>query len=259
MHDADLRKARKLHLLPSVTTVLNVWPKFVLDNYKLESAILSALTLPQLPNEPIDKFAARVVEDSRAKMVKAGEFGKRLHKICEEVNTNGGTIDAEKVPHDLHNHVAAYCNWFSQQIEHVFSAESVAVDLKHGYAGQYDLACRRKGRPFGVLVDMKTQDFKGKKTPNIYDTWEMQLSAYSHTINAHLPGLIEEHVSIVFNSGYTGQPGEPIMHVYDWDSENSPVAFRKFLSCLNLWRESKNYYYDQNAPAPIFVPKQPSQ
>ena len=46
-----LRDARKLSLVPSVTTILKVAAKPGLEMWKLEQMLLAALTLPQRPDE----------------------------------------------------------------------------------------------------------------------------------------------------------------------------------------------------------------
>ena len=61
-----LRDARKLDLVPSVTTILKVAAKPGLEAWKLEQMLLSALTLPRTQNEPEKDFIARIVEIGRA-------------------------------------------------------------------------------------------------------------------------------------------------------------------------------------------------
>jgi len=55
----NLRDARKLNLVPSVTTVMNVAAKPALENWKINQALMAALTLPRLKDESLDKFMAR--------------------------------------------------------------------------------------------------------------------------------------------------------------------------------------------------------
>lgn len=232
MHDADLRQARKLGLFPSVTSVLSVWPKPALDNYKIESGILAALTLPRLAGETDDQFAHRVVDDSHAHRSAAATFGKSLHDVCQRLAC--GQVKIGDLTDDVPclEHARLFWDWFQDTVTHVYSAETVAVSKRYGYAGTYDLAADTKewGR---VLFDWKTQGVKDKG-PRFWDTWAFQLSAYEGAIHETAPGLIETRISVIIDSG---KPSPPAVQVWTED------AMPQFLSCLNLWRLSKKYPY----------------
>ena len=70
-----LRDARKVLAFPSVTNVLGVLAKPGLDAWKIEQGIMAALTLPRRPDEPLDAFARRVVEDMGEQVEKAADLG----------------------------------------------------------------------------------------------------------------------------------------------------------------------------------------
>jgi hypothetical protein len=61
-----LRDAKKIGLLPSVTTIINIMSKAGLDTWKQQQVLLAALTLPREPNEPEADWLKRVMQDSRA-------------------------------------------------------------------------------------------------------------------------------------------------------------------------------------------------
>ena len=61
-----LRDARKMDLVPSVTTILKVAAKPGLEQWKLEQMLLSALTLPRAQDEQEKAYIARIVEIGRA-------------------------------------------------------------------------------------------------------------------------------------------------------------------------------------------------
>ncbi|NDG03303.1 MAG: hypothetical protein EB119_08965, partial [Synechococcaceae bacterium WBB_34_004] len=56
--------ARKMGLLPSVTSVLGIMDKPQLTAWKIEQAIMSSLTLPKEDGETLEEYAKRVVKDS---------------------------------------------------------------------------------------------------------------------------------------------------------------------------------------------------
>ncbi len=246
-HDADLRQARKDLLLPSVTSVLSVWPNFMLDNYKIEQAILAAVTLPRIPNEPEDAFVSRVVVDSNTHRKEAAAFGRAIHSCCETINTTG-EMPAQCAPEIL-GQVTAYFQWYKDNVQQVLSAETIAVNHRLGFAGQYDLAATMKCFSGAAIVDLKTQDFKDRGKATFYETWDMQLAAYATTINEYIPGMIQHRVSVVLNSNRDAK-GD-FLRFKHWKDEDHDESFRKFMACLNLWRESRNYFFAPAAKAAI--------
>ena len=76
-----LADARKLGLLPSVTTVLKVVAKPGLESWKLEQAIMASLTLPRKKDEPTEDFAKRVVEDMESEASSATMRARAVHLL----------------------------------------------------------------------------------------------------------------------------------------------------------------------------------
>ena len=66
MRATTLRDAKKLGLVPSVTTILGVAAKPALNTWLQTQVLLSALTLPREPNEPEKDWLERVMADSKA-------------------------------------------------------------------------------------------------------------------------------------------------------------------------------------------------
>ena len=80
-----LRDARKLNLLPSVTTVLGVLAKPALTSWLVRQGILAALTGTRQPDEADDAYIARVTADSKAQAKAAADEGSRIHDACERL------------------------------------------------------------------------------------------------------------------------------------------------------------------------------
>jgi len=78
-----LRDARKLGLLPSVTTIIGIMAKAGLDNWKQQQVLLAALTLPRLQTESEQEWLTRVMQDSRATGREAAERGTAIHAIIQ--------------------------------------------------------------------------------------------------------------------------------------------------------------------------------
>ena len=71
--------ARKLGLLPSVTSVIGILDKPQLTSWKIEQGIMSSLTLPKEENETLEDYARRVVKDSKEATSKAALHGTAMH------------------------------------------------------------------------------------------------------------------------------------------------------------------------------------
>ena len=63
--------ARKMGLLPSVTSVLGIMDKPQLTAWKIEQAIMSSLTLPREEGEELEDYAKRIVKDSKQSTTKS--------------------------------------------------------------------------------------------------------------------------------------------------------------------------------------------
>ena len=96
-----LRDARKMDLVPSVTTILKIAAKPGLEAWKQEQMLLAALTLPRLDGESEKDLVARIVADSKETAKQAAERGTRIH---EEVETH---FAGKKSPRGWARHVLA--------------------------------------------------------------------------------------------------------------------------------------------------------
>ena len=136
----DVRHARKLGLLPSVTSIMKVLAAPGLERWKREQAILAALTLTRLPDETDKDFLRRVDDDARAHGEQRANEGKEIHKAIERAL--GGHIYDPK--------------W----TEHVAGVQKLLADLPDSFVG-----------------DFKTKESLDGKVA-FYDEHIMQLAAY---------------------------------------------------------------------------------
>ena len=182
-----LRDARKLGLLPSVTTINGMLSKAGLDTWKQQQVLLAALTLPRLPDEPEQEWLARVMQDSKATGREAAERGTAIHAIIE------GYFDQvympEKPPY-LDAIDKALRDAFGEQLW--LSEKSFGHPL--GFGGKCDLMASS-----GFVVDFKTKETDLDKV-DVYFEHEMQLAAYREGL-----GMPTARSAIVFVNGKTNQ------------------------------------------------------
>jgi hypothetical protein len=235
MRPATLRDARKHNLLWSVTRVCNCVAKPGLQSWLQEQAIMAALTLPRLPDEPLDAFARRVVEDFEQQGSAARDFGSKLHKQIEQ--DLAGELD---VPDILcAEHLRVVREWLNENCEDIHASEIIVGDPALGVAGKLDLDCTIKH--FGRCIpDIKTQRVKDGK-PIFYPEWPLQLAVYRHCRQRELfeswpharPPM--RLLSLVIDSN----PNDPKVYPHWWTDEVDYLAL--FTGLLNWICFESNY------------------
>ena len=220
-----LRDARKFGLLPSVTNVLGVVAKPDLIDWKMEQAVLAALTLPRRENESLDDFARRVVEDSQSRGKMAADFGTAYHAAADQIARGIQIEPAGLVAPWLDHHRA----WFKANCVRLLWTERTLVNHQHGYAGTADLLIEHQA--YGLtLVDYKTQQVKSNN-PRAYPSWCYQLAAYRRALGQPITCL-----NLIINST---EPGPPVEHV--WTDEELAQAWTVFEAAQVIWRAEKSY------------------
>jgi hypothetical protein len=185
--NTTLRDARKLGLIPSVTTINNMLAKAGLNSWLQQQVLLAALTLPRLPNEPEEDWLKRVMSDSKATGRDAAERGTRIHAIVQGHFEGSYHIEP---PLYLANTEKALKDAFGEQ--QWISEKSFAHPF--GYGGKCDLMS-----PNNIVVDFKTKDTPLDKV-DVYFEHEMQLAAYREGL-----GMPSARCAIVFINGTTNE------------------------------------------------------
>jgi len=182
-----LRDARKLGLLPSVTTINGQLSKAGLDTWKQQQVLLAALTLPRAEGEAEQEWLARVMQDSKATGREAAERGTAIHAIIEGYFEQ---IYMPQKPAYLDNIDIALKNAFGDQPW--LAERSFGHPL--GFGGKCDLMAKT-----GFIVDFKTKDTNLEKV-DVYFEHEMQLAAYREGL-----GVPTARCAIVFVNGTTNE------------------------------------------------------
>jgi hypothetical protein len=217
--NTTLRDARKENLVPSVTTILSMIAKPQLENWKINQALNSALTLEKDSLETIEEFAYRCKQDSKRIGQEAAKKGTKIHAMIER-----GFLGEEKTE--------TYCviqNYLDEMFpdEEWIAEASFCADL--GYGGKIDLYSKS-----GIFVDFKTKDNLEGKDPSklVYDEHGMQLSAYAQGC-----GFDDvERVSI-----FVDREDTELIACHIWDKESQTKHREMFNSILNYWKLVKNY------------------
>ncbi len=223
LRPTTLSDARKLGLVPSVTTVLGVLAKPALESWKVRQGILAALTLTRNPNEGDDAFLARVLADSGEQAKTAAEEGTRIHDACE------CAMQGRPFPDRYQPHVAAV----KERLAEVFPGVTdwvAEASFAHpfGFGGKVDL----HSPSTGIVVDYKGKDgdfSDGKKLA--YDQ-HYQLAAYQR-------GLLLPRAPCANFFVSRTHPGKLAHHV--WSAALVDEGWAVFEAALMAWKRLRRY------------------
>jgi hypothetical protein len=217
--NTTLRDARQMNLVPSVTSILGVAAKPGLENWKINQALMAALTLPKTDDESLDDFMARAKQDAKEQAIKAAERGTQVHANIEA--GFGGVIET-----------TAYLAVRAILDERFPGEQWVAEDSfcsPHGYGGKIDLYSQS-----GIFVDFKTKDALDTSKPErlVYDEHGMQLSAYAEGMGVPDP----VRVSI-----FVDRDDQRVAACHVWETESHPKHRDMFLCLLKYWQLARGY------------------
>jgi hypothetical protein len=96
---ATLRDARKMGLVPSVTTIIKCASAPALERWKRDQMMQAALTLPRLDGEAEAAWISRVWTDSGETSRKAAERGTAIHAAIQGAYEGHDLDSSEYVKH----------------------------------------------------------------------------------------------------------------------------------------------------------------
>jgi len=227
--NTTLRDARKLNLVPSVTTILGVPAKPALENWKLNQALLAVLTLPQLPDESLDDFMIRARADSKQHAIEAAARGTAIHADVEAgFRDNRDSVAYAAVKEALDGHFPGQ-TWVA---EDSFCNEGYGGKIDLYSMGGFNLGLEW---PDGIVVDLKTKDgLKGKDPAKlVFDDHGMQLSAYAQGLGIDNP----TRVSIFIDRQHPD-----ILSIHVWDKGSHDRHLAMFNTLKQYWFLLKKYH-----------------
>jgi hypothetical protein len=217
--------ARKMGLLPSVTSVLGIMDKPQLTAWKIEQAIMSSLTLPKEDGETLEEYAKRVVKDSKQSTTKAAEHGTRMHEQMEHILL-GRAFSKEP---ELQPYIKTFKEWAEDNVEKTYWCERALVGA--GYAGRCDAYVRLK-RIGDAIIDLKNRKVNPKYSPFFETSDCPQLWAYRTA--SENPKAACVSVVLAANDPET-------LITRQWDEDELREAGIAFLAMLKVWAWSKKY------------------
>ena len=220
-----IRDARKLGLLPSVTTICQLEAKPALTNWKIQQALLSAMTLPRVEGESDDSFMARALNDSKQQAINAAARGTEIHGALERAAANLG------VPVSHTEIVRPVMEWLRVNFAgYTWSPERSFAGT--GFAGKIDLHGVSQSGNDAVVIDFKIKAGIAAKSVLAYDEHITQLAAYAYGIGAPIGRCINLFID-------ADVPG--LIVPKEWTTEERDRGWLAFGCLLRLWQIRKGY------------------
>lgn len=222
-----LADARKLGLIPSVTSILSILAKPALDTWKQQQAALAAVQIPIEENEDEKSWLKRVLSLANEQTVEAADLGNKIHQAIEN------HLKGETFSKDLNKYLTPFLEWMGEiQIKPV-AIEQIVVNMREGFAGKADLFFKYGKKGKGVL-DYKTRKTKPGEKVQSYEGQAMQLAAYAATYwgEKSLDYILAANVYIS-----TTEPGRFEVIKYD----NLRKHYEVFKCLCEVWRYLKDY------------------
>ncbi len=223
-----LADARKLGLLPSVTSIIGVLDKPALSNWKMDRAALAAVANPKQEAESEEYWLARVRSAAMQETAVAADMGSEIHDAIDR------HLGGEEYKPELDVYLAPVKEWLATEKIEIVEREVVVANLAEGYAGRVDAFFNDRDKKFGA-IDWKTRRTKpAEKKIQPYDGQGMQLAAYLAARigagNLHKVRAVNVYIS-------TTEPGR--ISVYE--HPGLEAEYHAFLAACHLWRHLKGY------------------
>lgn len=213
-----IRDARKLGLVPSVTTVLKAAARPGLERWKAEQLLMAALTLPRMAAETEAQWIQRVWDDSIQQAVKAAERGTEIHAAVEAF-FSGAAGDPLLQPY-----VTAVAMAVDQLGAQVWNPEKSFADPS-GFGGKVDI------HSDAIVLDIKTKD-GDLDSVKCFDEHFMQVAAYARGL-----GRPSARTGIVFVGRDLPPRARLVMH----SADERDHGWAMFKALLAYWQEAHDY------------------
>jgi len=214
--NTTLADARKLDLVPSVTTIMNCAAKPSLEAWKLNQMMLACMTLPRSENEPEEAFIQRVVKDSKEHAKMAAERGTAVHTALE--SWYEGIMLADQAEYQL---------GVAEAVKEHFGEPEWSVEKsfanKLGFGGKIDLHSL-DGE--GIVIDFKTKEFTDPDQVTGFEENVMQLAAYRMGI--HMPNARCANVFVSVT-----RPG--LVKIVEWQPNEIERGWAMFDALRQYW------------------------
>jgi hypothetical protein len=218
MRKCDIRDARKVGARPSVTTIQKIEAKEAIVRYRIENALMSALTSPiQKDIETDDQYIQRIINDAKDESRQAMDKGTEIHQQIFNYYENK----------DFNKEYTVYVKPLVELVESegvdIFKHETCFCNGQFG--GRIDCDGYKPSSSMPIIIDWKSQNTKKNKGKfTHYPEHGEQLAAYANGI-----GLPD---ALLYNF-YTSSDEPGRVDFFLW--KDNDKLYQNFLLLYKLW------------------------
>ena len=217
--NTNVRDARELNLVPSVTTINSQLAKDGLTTYFKREAIKAALAHPQWEGENDEEYIARLLELAKEDGKKAADRGTAIHDILDSYFS---CVYAPEWP--------LYVSRVQEHLDTTFGKRlwlsEKSFSHPEGFGGKCDLYSKPdpvNNLP-GIVIDFKTTEkTPGELTP--YYEYTLQLAAYREAL---APGAVCANIFV------NGETNEVAIKIHP--EQDLKDGYEAFLSLLKVFK-----------------------
>jgi hypothetical protein len=177
MRPTDIRDARKLDLVPSVTTVLDVVDKPSIRQWSHEQVVKACISEPYLDSQDTEQdYTSRILAKADEYRRYTADFGTEIHnQVCRMLG--GAMRPVNEMTFLTAKPIAErVCEWLRENDYEVIDTERTVVNEDLGLAGTIDLRSLRHGKK--VIADFKSNEFETESKCPFYREHQWQAALY---------------------------------------------------------------------------------
>tara|TARA_A100001037_G_scaffold262802_1_gene252651 strand:- start:13142 stop:13924 length:783 start_codon:yes stop_codon:yes gene_type:complete len=233
-YGCGIKVAREEGLLPSPSTILSVMAKPGLSLWAQRLAVETALEVGERVKAQVPDRAdqiAQILSEAKAKSREAMDLGTAIHDLAEDI-----------LKGQQHDSTSRYAGWIqdykarnilrTRSTEVVVSIETPQI----AFAGRVDAIVEHQEVGLSVLDWKSTKvprSTSGKANPKWYDTYLIQLAAYSYAIDGQ-----PTPISVVVDTRPDDKSG---LHEKIWNPIEVERGWKIFNLLYRLWCIEKKY------------------
>lgn len=221
--DTTMRDARKMHLYPSVTTIIRTSNKPSLNTW-LNNQIIDACA--EWPFNPAtmdrEEWEKKIRIIYSAYASKAAEKGAYYHDLLEKYFKE----DTLELSSEDENIIMPVIEEVKKISNKKWIAERAFTETKLGYGGKIDMFCPEDR----IILDFKSKATSDLNKMDVYEEHGMQLAAYSYAMHGESFNNCL-HVNILFS---TETP--KALKVFVWERSDIEKSFTMYKHLFNYWK-----------------------
>jgi len=216
-----------MDLVPSVTTVLGVAAKPALVAWMQTQVLMAALTSTKRHGEAEQDYIDRIISDSKKQGRDAADKGTAIHAAIESffegISHKAHPIHVQDCVRALEAHYGRI-GWIAER--------SFGHEL--GFAGKCDLHAPNEAVEGGIVVDVKTKDFKDPKDVVAYEDHLMQLAAYR--VGLGIPNARCANIFVAREELEVDGKKTVPCKIIEWSEEDLQRGWEMFTHLLYFWQ-----------------------